>query len=196
MLKPPPFSEGQRIGLYGGSFNPAHAGHLAVAKSAIRRLGLHKVWWLVSPQNPLKDADDTADYAKRLAETRALARHPRMDVTDIEQQAGSTCTADTLDAMQPLLRRGRFVWIMGADSFAELHRWRHWQTIPETVPLCVFDRPGYGLKALSCPAATRYADARIDAPAVASLPDYAAPAWSFVSWPLRPESSTAIRNAG
>ncbi|MEM7427311.1 MAG: nicotinate-nucleotide adenylyltransferase [Pseudomonadota bacterium] len=194
MLRYPTFSCGQRIGLYGGSFNPPHAGHLAVARSALRRLGLHRVWWLVSPQNPLKPRDGTADYEERLNQTRALANHPHMVVTDIEAQAGSACTADTLEAMRPILEQGRFVWIMGADSFAELHRWQRWRTIPDTVPLCIFDRPGSGLSARNCQAAELYEAAQVPARNAALLPDMEAPAWSFITWPLRPESSTAIRN--
>ncbi len=194
MLRYPTFSQDQRIGLYGGSFNPPHAGHLAVAKSAIRRLGLHKVWWLVSPQNPLKPRDGIADYQKRLDQTRRLADHPKMEVTDIEAQIGSTCTADSLHGMRPVLERGRFVWIMGADSFAELHLWRHWRTIPKSVPLCVFDRPGSGLSARNCHAAEVYRSAQVPARDAGRLPDMNAPAWSFITWPLRSESSTEIRN--
>jgi len=122
-----------------------------------------------------------------------LARHPKMNVTDLELQADASCTADILEVMAPALAQGRFVWIMGADSFAELHLWRRWQTIPETIPLCVFDRPSFGLEARACLAARRYAHAQTDTRNAASLPDLRAPAWSFIPWPLRSESSTEIR---
>ncbi len=195
MLRLPAFSPGQRIGLFGGSFNPAHAGHLATASAALKRLQLDAIWWLVSPQNPLKRADDTADFSKRISETKALVRHPRMMVSDVEQQLGSTCTAETLDGMAHVLQRGRFVWIMGADSFAELHRWYAWKGLPAALPLCVFDRPGHGLKALTSPAALTYASARIDAADASLLAGSPRPAWAFITWPLRPESSTALRDA-
>src|SRR5687768_13020580 len=122
ILNPGPV-DGQRIGLFGGSFNPPHPGHLAVSLSALRRLKLDWVWWLVSPQNPLKNPCDTSDFAERLIAARALVRHPRVLVTDLEQRLGTRTTAEMLEAMDPILRRGRFVWIMGADSFAGLHHW-------------------------------------------------------------------------
>ena len=194
VLRLPVFSPGQRIGLFGGSFNPAHAGHLATASAALKRLELDAVWWLVSPQNPLKSKDDTADFDKRMRETRDLVRHPRMAVSDVEQQLGSTCTADTLASLRHTIAKGRFVWIMGADSFAELHRWYQWRDLPRALPLCVFDRPGHGLRALTSPAALAYARARIDAADASLLAGSALPAWAFITWPLRPESSTALRN--
>ncbi|MEM8648749.1 MAG: nicotinate (nicotinamide) nucleotide adenylyltransferase [Pseudomonadota bacterium] len=194
MLRLPAFSPGQRIGLFGGSFNPAHAGHLATASAALKRLQLDAVWWLVSPQNPLKSTDDTADFAKRMEDTKALVRHPRMTVSDVEQQLGSTCTAETLTGLAPVLDRGHFVWIMGADSFAELHRWYDWKNLPATLPLCIFDRPGHGLRALTSPAALTYAHARMDAADAPLLAGSRLPAWAFITWPLRPESSTALRN--
>lgn len=193
MLHLPAFSPGQRIGLFGGSFNPAHAGHLATASAALKRLQLDAVWWLVSPQNPLKSNDDTADFQKRLRETRALVRHPRMAVSDVEQQLGSTCTADTLAGLSHVMAKGRFVWIMGADSFAELHLWRQWRDLPRALPICVFDRPGHGLKALTSPAALAFSASRLDAGDAPLLAGSAVPAWAFITWPLRPESSTALR---
>ncbi len=171
-----------------------HAGHLAIARAALKRLQLDAVWWLVSPQNPLKSSDDTADFAERMRQTRALVHHPRMVVSDVEQQLGSTCTADTFAGLAHVLAKGRFVWIMGADSFAELHLWRNWQLMPTTLPLCVFDRPGFSLRALASPAALKYAPSRIDGRDASLLPGCAPPAWAFVSWPLRSESSTALRD--
>ena len=118
MLKLPPFGPGQRIGLFGGSFNPAHRGHYMVALYAMKRLRLDWVWWLVSPQNPLKDPRETGDYDERLSSARRIARHPRFIVTDLEEQIHARYTADTLVALNVAQRKARFVWIMGADSRA------------------------------------------------------------------------------
>ena len=191
--KPPVFGEGQRIGLFGGSFNPAHYGHYMVALYALKRLELDWVWWLVSPQNPLKDPSETGEYAARLASTRAVAKHPRFVVTDIEKQMASRTTAQTLRGLKPLLGRAHFAWIMGADSFASLHRWHDWLEIAETLPLAVLARPGFSLRALGGPAATRFSEAQIPTNLAPKLLTTKPPAWCFIPMPLRPESSTAIR---
>jgi nicotinate-nucleotide adenylyltransferase len=195
MILRTPIVDGQRIGLFGGSFNPAHEGHLAVSLEALKRLDLDWIWWLVSPQNPLKDPTETGDFTERFARATALARHPRLLVLDVERQIASRTTAETFRALAPIFARGRFVWVMGADSFADLHRWNDWHDIPETLPLAVFDRPGWSLKALSSPAARIYRDRRLDDYDAACLPAAAAPAWSFIPMPLRHESSTALRKA-
>jgi nicotinate-nucleotide adenylyltransferase len=192
MIKLPPFGRGQRIGLFGGSFNPAHKGHAMVALYALKRLQLDWVWWLVSPQNPLKDARDTGDYSQRLAYTRKLARHPRFVVTDIERQMKSRYTADTLEQ---LIRHGKsahFVWIMGADSLKDLHHWHHWLDIIDDMALAVLARPGYSIRALGSKAAVRLARSRASGDRPASILKKSPPAWVFVTMPLRPESSTAI----
>lgn len=193
MIHAPPFGEGQRIGLFGGSFNPAHRGHYMVALYALRKLQLDWVWWLVSPQNPLKDPAETGEYATRLAQTRKIARHPKFVVTDLERQLGARTTAETLRGLAPLLKRGRFVWIMGADSFAGLHRWHDWLEIPQTLPMAVLARPGYSLRALGGPAATRFDAAQVPVHLAPRLATMEPPAWCFIPMPLRPESSTAIR---
>ena len=193
MIIPLPFGDGQRIGLFGGSFNPAHGGHRAVALYALKRLDLDWIWWLVSPQNPLKDADGYRDYEERLKVTRQVARHPRFIVTDLEQQLGTRTTASTLAALAPVLRRGRFVWIMGADSFAHLHLWNDWTDIPETIPLAILARPGFSMRALESPAGLRYESRRISTEKARELPGARPPAWCFIPMPLRAESSTAIR---
>jgi nicotinate-nucleotide adenylyltransferase len=194
MMKPPPFGRGQRIGLFGGSFNPAHYGHYMVALYAMKRLQLDWVWWLVSPQNPLKDPNETAAYNKRFLATRRLAKHPRFVVTDLERQAHSHNTAETLHALSGQLKQASFIWIMGADSFANLHKWHHWNDIVTALPLAFLARPGYSIRALSSPAAIRYATSRIPTDRAASLVGHRPPAWVFLPMPLRPESSTAIRN--
>ena len=193
MIRPPPFGEGQRIGLFGGSFNPAHHGHFMVALYALKRLELDWVWWLVSPQNPLKNRAETGEYAARLASAKRTARHPRFVVSDLERQLGSRTTAGTLDRLAPVLARGRFVWIMGADSFAHLHQWNGWLAIPETLPIAILARPGYSLRALSGPAATRFSEQQMPTAFPELLPDCRPPAWAFIPMPLRNESSTAIR---
>lgn len=194
MLKLPPFGPGQRIGLFGGSFNPAHRGHLMVALYALKRLQLDWVWWLVSPQNPLKDARETGDYAERLTYTRRIAKHPRFVVSDLEKQIGTRYTAQTLKALEGAFKRGKFVWIMGADSLANLHRWHHWTDIAEALPMAVLARPGFSIRALQSPAAERYAERQLRDQFAAALPNRKAPAFVFVTMPLRKESSTAIRN--
>ena len=193
MIKPPPFGPGQRIGIFGGSFNPAHRGHYMVALYALKKLQLDWVWWMVSPQNPLKDPRETGEYATRLSFTRRIARHPRFVVTDLENQIGARTTAETLDRLAPVLKRGHFVWIMGADSLASLHHWHDWLEIPYTLPLAIFARPGYSIRALSGRAAIRFDAERVPSSRAPMLLGRAPPAWVFVQMPLRPESSTAIR---
>ena len=191
MLKLPPRGKRQRIGLFGGSFNPAHRGHLMVALYAMKCLQLDWVWWLVSPQNPLKGTAETGEYATRLAYTRCIARHPRFIVTDVEQQMGARFTANTLRLLKQKSGDTRFVWIMGADSLASLHRWHDWLDIVNSLPLAVMARPGYSIKALRGRAATRLSLNRVSSPA--NVMTAKLPAWTFVTMPLRKESSTAIR---
>ncbi|WP_137388430.1 nicotinate-nucleotide adenylyltransferase [Rhodoligotrophos defluvii] len=189
----PAVSPGMRIGIFGGSFNPAHAGHLAIANEALKRLRLDELWWLVSPQNPLKDPSETDDFERRVALSRKLVHHPRIKIMTFERQLGTTNTAATLRALRPLLARARFAWVMGADSFATLHRWHNWLRIPQALPLAVFDRPGYTLQALHSPAAQRLAPFRLDASDSAALPGHPTPAWCFIPIPRRSDSSTALR---
>ena len=193
MLKPPPFGRGQRIGLFGGSFNPAHRGHVKVALYALKHLQLDWVWWLVSPQNPLKDPKETGEYKTRLAYTKRIATHPRFVVSNLEQQIDSKNTAETLHALTGPLHQAHFVWIMGADSFANLHHWHHWQDIMQTLPIAVLARPGYSIRALNSQAALRHGKGRLGANQAANLSLAKAPAWTFLAMPLRKESSTAIR---
>jgi nicotinate-nucleotide adenylyltransferase len=191
----PPFGPGQRIGLFGGSFNPAHRGHAAVALFALKRLQLDWVWWLVSPQNPLKDPAETDEFGTRLRRARQIARHPRFVVTGIEKRYGTRTTAQFLARFAGPLKRGHFVWIMGADSFANLHHWHDWIDIADTIPLAFLARPGYSVRALNSPAAHRYWGRRLPLERARELPGHAAPAWVFVPMPMRAESSTAIRKA-
>ena len=191
-LKLPPHGPHQRIGLFGGSFNPAHEGHRQVALYALKRLKLDWVWWLVSPQNPLKSTDETSDYAERLAFARKMAKHPKFKVTDLEKQMGSRYTAETLRKLKQH-SKADFVWIMGADSLAGLHRWHNWNEIMDDTQVAVLARPGYSIRALGSKAALRYAQKRspVDRPQALALKK--PPRWAFVSMPLRKESSTALR---
>jgi nicotinate-nucleotide adenylyltransferase len=196
MLKLPPFGDGQRIGLFGGSFNPAHIGHYKVALFALQRLQLDWVWWLVTPQNPLKGTSETAAYAKRLAFTRKIARHPKFIVTDIENQMHAKYTAETVAQLKALAPKANFIWIMGADSLANLHRWHHWMDIVNDVPFAVLARPGYSIRALNGVASSRLSQRQIPAEAAAKTLDKPLPSWTFITMPLRKESSTAIRKSG
>ncbi len=191
MLRLPPKGQGQRIGLFGGSFNPAHRGHYMVALYAMKQLKLDWVWWLVSPQNPLKDPSIIDEYSKRLTYTRRIARHPRFIVTDIENQMHTRYSEETLRKLKVIGGNTHFVWIMGADSLASLHHWHNWLEIAKLVPLAVFARPGYSIKALRGMAATRFASRRIAPPSAVVCAK--TPAWTFITMPLRKESSTAIR---
>ena len=182
-----------RVGLFGGSFNPAHEGHAHVAETAKRRLKLDKVIWLVSPQNPLKPTHETADLAERMAGARARAGERGMEVSDAETRIGARYTIDTLRALKARYPRVRFVWIMGADSLATFHRWRGWTQIMREVPVAVVSRPWIALKARFSPAARRFARHRIPSSRAALLPGMAPPAWVFLRGPFNFQSSTALR---
>jgi len=149
-LKPSPPAAGRRprVGLLGGSFNPAHIGHLHISRLALDLLKLDEIWWLVSPQNPLKPEEGMASLADRLNSARAMARGRNLWVTDIEGEMGTRFTTETLKALKGRFPRHRFVWIMGADNLIDIWRWNDWTTIFETVPVAVFARPTYSFRAL------------------------------------------------
>lgn len=182
-----------KVGLYGGSFNPAHEGHAHVAETARRRLGLDRVIWLVAPQNPLKSSAETQPLAERLAGVRAFARDRGMIVSDVESRLGTRYTLDTVLALKARFPGVRFVWIMGADSLASFHRWRGWTQIMRTLPVAVVSRPWISLKSRSSPAARRFAEARLPFQRARTLPGQAPPAWVFLYGPLNFQSSTALR---
>lgn len=147
---------GMRVGLFGGSFNPPHEGHLHVARTARRALSLDRVIWLVSPGNPLKDKAQAAPLARRMAQTQALATGPSMIVSDLEARLGSPYTIDTLRALKRRFPGVRFTWIMGSDNLAGFHRWRNWRAIARMIPIAVVDRPGSTVRARLSPAARRF----------------------------------------
>jgi nicotinate-nucleotide adenylyltransferase len=191
----PPALPGLRIGLLGGSFDPPHAGHVHITRRALGVFRLDRVWWLVSPGNPLKP-DSPAAIARRVAAAQALLTDARVVVSDIEARLGTRYTAETLDHLLPRHRGVRFVWLMGADNLATLHRWERWESIMERVPLGVLARPGAQLRAGLSPAARRYAGARLPAHAAPALASRHAPAWCLVPGPMRALSSTALRAHG
>ena len=182
-----------KVGLYGGSFNPAHDGHAHVAETAKRRLGLDRVIWLVSPQNPLKSRTDTASLDQRLAGAQAMAQGAGMIVSAAETQLGSAYTVDTLRALKARFPGVRFVWIMGADSLASFHRWRGWTEIMREVPVAVVSRPWISLKSRFSPAAMRFARYRQRPTRAINLSGLRAPAWVFLFGRFNFQSSTALR---
>ena len=186
---------GEVIGLLGGSFDPAHQGHVHITREALKRFGLDRVWWLVSPGNPLK-ARGPAPLAQRMRRAKAMMRHPRVDVTDIEARLGTRYTAETLRALQRLYPGVRFVWLMGADNLAQFHLWQDWRQIAASVPLGIVARPGERISARMSPTARFLARARIAASASHLLGRAEPPAWCFVNVPMVAQSSTEIRAKG
>lgn len=182
-----------RVGLMGGSFNPAHEGHLFIARLALRKLGLDEVWWLVSPQNPLKSREDMAPFAERLASARAIARDRRIKPTDVEMRIGTHFTADTLVALRRRCPNMRFVWIMGADNLVGFHRWERASLILHTLPVAIFDRPTYSLKALASRTAHRFTRVRLPERKARTLVTRKPPAWVFLHSRRHPASATLIR---
>lgn len=180
---------GMRVGLFGGSFNPAHEGHAHVAETALKRLRLDRVIWLVSPQNPLKSPRETDSLGARFAGAKRFARGPRMIVSDAETRMGTQYTIDTIRALKARYPAVTFIWIMGSDSMAGFHRWRDWRRILRELPVAVVARPGSTIAALTSPAARRYPATRR---ATLRKPT-PAPAWTFLTGPLHSHSSTALR---
>ena len=184
------------MGLFGGSFNPPHRGHVHASELALKRVGLDRVWWLVSPGNPLKDTHGLPPLAARLAAARATARDPRIVVTGLEAEIGTRYTLDTVTYLRLRCPAVRFVWIMGADILGELHLWQGWQDIAKLVPLAVIDRPGATWPTLSSPAAHWLAAHRLPEGEAALLPDAEPPAFVFLHGPRVDLSSTRLRQDG
>lgn len=193
-VRTPPAMAGQRIGLMGGSFNPPHEGHVHVTEIALRRLELDRLWWLVSPGNPLKDVSALPPLEDRIAISRGIAKDPRIEVTGFEAALGTPYTASTLSFLAGRYPKTRFVWVMGADNLAQLHRWRDWRQLVATMPVAIVDRPGWRLKALASPAAKALARYRLKEDNAAELAGSLPPAWTFLTVPLSSSSSTALRS--
>ena len=180
---------GQRIGLFGGSFNPAHEGHMHVAATALERLNLDWVWWIVARGNPLKS--DHGDFSARLASAKAIADHPRMRVLDIEHRHELTYSIDTITRFQQRNQTTRFVWLMGGDNLEHFHKWKDWEGIAARAPIAVIARPGAepGKSFFE----TRFADVRLPEEDAVTLADRPAPVWTYLTGEMVNASSTEIR---
>lgn len=189
----PPHAPGMRIGLFGGSFNPPHAGHRAASVLALKKLRLDRLWWLVTPGNPLKDTRVLPPLSQRIEAAQDVAAHPRIDVTGFEAAIGTTYSADTIAWLLREAPVTYFVWIMGADNLLHFHRWRNWRDIFLMLPVAVVDRGGLSLKAASGPAAISFARARVPEHRAATLATLAPPAWVFLHGVKSDLSSTALR---
>ena len=189
----PPHAPGMRIGLFGGTFDPPHQAHLAAALLALKRLKLDRVWWLVTPGNPLKNTSGLAPIGERIAAARALAHHPRIDVTGLEAVIKTRYTYDTICWLKARCPGVRFVWIMGADNLRSFHRWQRWRDIARLIPIVVVDRLGPSLYAGASPAGQALRHSRIPEHALNTLADRRPPAWTFLHGLKSPLSSTALR---
>tara|TARA_R100001129_G_scaffold125632_1_gene87996 strand:- start:9953 stop:10546 length:594 start_codon:yes stop_codon:yes gene_type:complete len=191
----PYVERGMKVGLFGGSFNPPHAGHVLVSEIALRRLGLDQIWWMVSPGNPLKDHSDLEALDARVTASNAMVEDPRVKITAFEAVYGLRYTAETLRFLKRYNPGIHFVWVMGADNLASFHHWQDWRGIAQTFPIAVIDRPGSTLSYLSAPMAKVFSRHRMDESDARQLPTARAPAWTFIHGPRSTLSSTAIRKA-
>ena len=190
----PLYTNGMRIGLLGGSFNPPHDAHRAISLFAIKRLKLDRVWWLVTPGNPLKENGGLHALDERAEAARAMAHDPRIDVTCLESVIGTRYTVDTITYLRRRVAGLRLVWIMGADNLAQFHRWQDWQRIASEVPIAVIDRPPQSFRALAAPAAQALSRYRLPENEASTLADRHAPAWVFLTGMKLDLSSTGLRN--
>ena len=182
-----------RIGLFGGSFNPPHEGHRAASLLALHRLQLDRVWWLVSPANPLKDARELAPLSLRVAAARKISRHPRIEVTAIETAIGARYSFETVAYLKRRCPGVHFVWLMGADNFVQFSLWQRWCEIANLIPIAIIDRPGSIFAALQGVPAAALAPYRFDEGDGPSLPLTSPPAILFLHGPRSPQSSTQLR---
>ncbi len=185
-----------RIGLLGGSFNPAHETHRDISLIALRRLKLDRVWWLVTPGNPLKDKSELKPLGPRLAKAETVAAHPAIEVTAIEALLKTRFTFDTVSRIREQYAGTRFVFLMGADNLAQLHRWKRWRELTNRIPFAVIDRAGWSLRALASPAATALSQWRLPEERAASLATTRPPAWVFLHGLKSAMSSTKLRSTG
>lgn len=189
----PDAAPGARIGLLGGSFNPAHEGHLHISQHAIELLALDQVWWLVSPQNPLKSADGMAPLSDRLNGAVVVAGDRAITVTDLEREFGTQYTVDTLKILKERFEGVHFVWLMGADLLLQIEHWSRWEQLFETVPIAVFARPPYSENAENAKASRHFAEFRLESNRAEELVEQSPPAWVFLKTPENPVSATEIR---
>jgi len=195
VIRLPPHAPGMRIGLFGGTFDPPHRAHLGASLLALKRLALDRIWWLVTPGNPLKDTRGLAPLAQRIAAARSLTRDPRIAITGFEADLDVKYSFDTVSWLVKRCPGVRFVWIMGADNLRSFHRWQKWRGIADLVPMAVIDRLGPSLYSMGGVAAQALARARLPESAAASLADRRPPAWVFLHGLKSPLSSTALRAA-
>ena len=191
-LKSELLHDGMRVGIYGGSFDPVHRAHRHVARTALKRLDLDRVWWLVSPGNPLK-AHAPASLESRASAIRGCMPDPQQVVSTLEARLNTRTTIDLITHLQTRHPRVRFVWIMGADGLASFHRWKNWQAIAQRIPICVIARPGIGLKARLSPAARYLARARKQDSQAKTLALGSPPGWTYLTEPLHAEASRLLR---
>lgn len=189
----PNHAPGMRVGLFGGSFNPAHEGHRLVAVQCLKRLALDAVWLLASPGNPLKENSNLAPLADRVRATRALMSHPDIKVTGFEAEHGFRYSFDTLSFLRDACRGVKFVWIMGADNLTQFERWERWRDIAEMMPIAVYARPGSLHRATASKAANALRLYRIPEGEAETLADRDPPAWVYLRGIMSAQSSTAIR---
>lgn len=192
-IRIPPVAPRMRIGLYGGTFNPPHAAHRAASLLALKRLRLDRVWWLVTPGNPLKDNGKLPPLAERIALARQVANHPALIPTGCEALLGTRYSHDTVAALVRRFPTVDFVWLMGADNLASFHRWQRWRALANLVPMGVIDRPGSTFRAIASPAASALSRWRRDERDAPWLADMQAPAWLFLHGLKSPLSSTFLR---
>lgn len=186
---------GTTVGLLGGSFDPPHSGHVHITNQAFQAFGLHRIWWLVSPQNPLKDKKPSS-LALRVNKCKNIVQHPKVFVSDIEGRLNTHVTAQTLRKLYLLYPGVRFVWLMGADNLSNFHNWEEWTWIMENIPIGIMARPGEQVKAGLSQTALRYRRFRVKSYNAAALPFMRAPAWSLLGGPVKDISSTKIRSEG
>lgn len=192
-LRIPVAGDGQRIGLFGGSFNPPHEGHLNLCDLAFKRLELDQIWWMVTPGNPLKDTSGLPPLEERITLCRKLAKDPRIRITGFEASYKIRYTADTVRLIKKLRPRQKLVWLMGADNLAGFHKWQDWRSIANMVPIAVIDRPGSTLSYRSARAALTLWRHRIDEEDASLIAGLKPPAWTFLHGPRNTLSSTALR---
>ncbi len=193
LLRVPPAYPGMTIGLLGGTFDPPHEGHVHVSETVLKRLGLDRLWWLVTPGNPLKSGTDAGSFAARMAQAEQLARHPYIVVTGFEARRPSVTTAATIGFLKRRAPAVRFIWVMGADNLVAFHRWARWRGVFRAVPVAVVDRPGARFAARAGTAASCFAHAYLDESDAHGLKSMRPPAWTLLSAPLSPLSSSALR---
>jgi len=192
-LNMPASGNGARIGLFGGSFNPPHEGHLNLCDLALKKLGLDQIWWIVTPGNPLKDHSNLKPLTERLAFCEAIIDHPKIKVTAFEATYKTRYTADTLRLVKRYRPCEKFIWLMGADNLASFHKWQDWREIVTMMPLAVIDRPGSTLSFRSAQAALFLAKYRVDEEDARLLASKKPPAWTFLHGPRNALSSTKLR---